>query len=73
MSVVSKRVRYVRAERVFPDVGWGDARSVRTPWWRKLWSGLLLGVLVGLLGLVLTAAVGATIVLLFLILDQLVG
>lgn len=70
---MSRRIRYVRAERVFDDVPWGDTRSVRTPWWRKLWSGLLLGVLVVLLGLVLTALVGATIVLLFLVLDQLVG
>lgn len=70
---MSRRIRYVRAERVFADVPWGDVRSVRTPWWRKLWSGLLLGVLVVLLGLVLTALVGGTVVLLFLLLDQLVG
>jgi len=70
---MTRRIKFVRAERVFDDVAFGDTASVRTPWWRRALSAILLTVLVGTLGLVLTALVCATGLLLFLLLDQLVG
>ena len=54
-------------------VPYTDPRALRTPWWVRLRAALGLSTLVVILGLALTVVIGVTLLLLFLVSDQIIG
>ncbi len=61
------------SERIYPDVPWVEPAAVATPWWRRALSAVELTVLVIILGLVLTLAVGVTLLGSFFLFDYLIS
>lgn len=59
--------------RLYEDVPWNEPYEVAVPTWRKILSGLELGVFILFLGVALTVAIGAFLVLLYFLLDMIIG
>jgi hypothetical protein len=61
------------SERLHPPVEWTTPEALALPWWRRTLSLVDLGILVVVLGVLLTIAIGITLLLAFFLLDYLVG
>lgn len=59
--------------RIADPVPWVDPDQVKPPLWRKILSAIELGVLVTILGVVLTAAFGVGLLGLFFLMDWIVS
>lgn len=59
--------------RLYQDVPWTEPEEVAVPAWRKILSGTELGVLILFLGVALTVAIGALLVLLYFLVDMIIG
>lgn len=59
--------------RVYPEVPWVDPSQTAPPWWRRVLSAAELLVLVLVLGVVLTLAIGVVFVASFFAFDLLIS
>lgn len=59
--------------RIADPVPWGDPDDVAVPLWRKVLSAVELGLLIVVLGVLLTVAFGLALLGLFFLLDWIVG
>lgn len=59
--------------RLYPDVPWVAPEEVALPWWRRVLSAIELGIMVVVLGVLLTIGIGVTLILAFFALELLVG
>ena len=59
--------------RLHPPVEWVDPEELQLPLWRRILSAVELGLLILVLGVLLTVAIGISLVLAFFLLEFLVG
>ena len=74
MTIIRRRPRPLPpSERVYPDVAWVDPAEVAPPMWRRALSATELVVMVAILGVALTIAVGLVLLASFFALDYLIS
>jgi hypothetical protein len=76
MNAMRRRARRRPAPpsvRLYEDVPWSEPDEVAVPAWRKIISGLELAAFIVVLGVALTFAIGVLAVLLYFLLDMLIG